>query len=288
MAKVKVDMRGVDPEESMQSDYAPCPTGIHKAKIISCDPGYAKGEDGKPDKSRPKLTVVFRVVEGNYSQLWYHLSFSDKEYPRKKMDQFLQTVGILSKTKRTGEFDTDSIVNKIVNVTVAAERDRQEYTPRVVDVLPATNDDDDLDLSDDELDEEFTEEDTEDEEELEEELYTEDDLKSKSAADLRAILKGDFDITSKVRDKAKLIELILEAQGTDEEEDDDDLMDDEDEEMMEDEEQSPFLTEAQLKAASVDELKGYAKDFDLSVKGKTKAQVIAAILEAQGADEEPF
>jgi hypothetical protein len=319
MPKVKIDMTGTDPEDA--KGFKPIPLGMHRMKVISLDPGYSKDPDTKKeDKSRPKLTAVLQDENKRWGQQWYHLSFSDKEYPRQKMLQFLMAVGILSEKKLKAEFDTADAVGKFVEVNIVDEREqnklpeqRGKYVPRIADVFPDSGDlkDDEFAFDDGELDTEFNtkdfDDDGESEDSPEEGLFTREDLVGKTAADLRVLLK-EYDVNTKVRDVPKLIEMLLKEQAEycaendiedpaavvlDGEDDDDEMADEDDDEIMEDdddesESESEYLTEAQLKEMDVATLKSTAKDFDVEVKGLTKSKVIAAILEAQGAEEEPF
>lgn len=307
MAKVKVDMSGQDPKDSL--GFKPIPVGIHRMKLVSLDPGYAKNPDTKKeDKNRPKLTAVLRDMDKQYGQVWYHLSFSPENYPRQKMDQFLMAIGALSDKKRKAEFDTADYINKVLEVRIVPERDRPDYTPRVLDVYPDGGGSD-FDFDDGELDTEFNTKDFSmepDEEEEDDGLFTREDLESKSAADLRTILKEDYEESTRVRDKDKLIEMILKFQaeyceeqgisnpaeyGEDDPvvEDDDEEFEDEDEDG--DEEESEYLTEEALKAMDRAELLKTAGEFDITAKGKRPSKLIEEILAAQAApedDEEPF
>lgn len=305
MPVVKFDMSGVDPDESMKSDFMQPPPGLHRCKIISCDPGKSKA-------GNPMLTVVVRPVEGNYAQVWNYLTFSDEDFPRRKMDQFLQAVGVASKTKRTGSFNPDSVVGKIVKVNIRAKRPdagtpdhaKNEYRAEITDMLPDTDELDEFDASMDSADEEFDadsfEDDTADAEAADG-LYTADEIEAMDVDALKEAL-GTYEVKAPRGrpNLPKLREMLLEAQAEYCEAEgvenpaDTEAPEDEDEEEMEDEEpladdgDDEFLTEAQLKDMSKEDLIKTAKEFDVKVAGKRPTQVIKDILAAQGADEDPF
>lgn len=316
MPTVKVNMAGQNPEDSLKSDFAQPPPGVHRCKIKECTPGKSKRSNN------PMLTVVLQPVEGNYGQVWYYPTFSDESFPKRKMDQFLMAVGVLTKTKRQASFNTDTIIGKQVDVNFRAKRvdentpkeQRDEYRAEVTDVwAPGEADTDEFDASggdpaaDEEFDAEGFEEEEEDTEEPVEGLYSRAEIEAMDAAQLKEELK-EYEVKIPPRVRApKLAELLLKAQadyceseGIDnpaalpkEDEEDEDEEDADEEEMTDDDEDmddddSGLLTKEQLEAKEPAEIKVIAKEFDLVVSGKKKSQVIAEILEAQGADEEPF
>lgn len=74
--------------------------------------------------------------------------------------------------------------------------------------------------------------------------------------------------------------------GDEEDSDEDDEAEEEEDEAEGDEEGEELLTKAELRAMDLAELRKTAKEFDLSTKGLTKADLVTAILEAQEGDEE--
>jgi hypothetical protein len=306
---VKVNMTGVDPEDSLKSDFLQPPPGVHRCRIKECNPSKSKRS------GNPMLEVVFQPIEGNFGQVWSYFVFSDESFPKKKMDQFLQAVGVLTKTKRQASFNTDTIIGKQVDVNFRAKREDEntpdgskgQYRAEVSDVwAPGSEEEFDAsggDPSDEEFDaEEFDAE--EDTEEPVEGLYTEAEIKAMDADQLKAELK-EYEVKIPPRVRApKLAELLLKAQadycesegianpaaapaGTDDEEpEEEEFEEEEDEDEVTDED---YVTEAQLKAMSREDLRSMAEKFDVSVTKKTPSKIIAEILEAQAADEEePF
>lgn len=137
MPKVKFDVSDSDPDEATKSPEPPKP-GTYKCKLVECTPGFKLKDDGKPDKTKPRLEVRYSVIgrikdgggvetKGDFVgyQLRDWLTFGDNEYTKRRLDQFLQAFGVATKTKRAGEFDTDKIVNKLCKVRVRGE----QYTP---------------------------------------------------------------------------------------------------------------------------------------------------------------
>jgi hypothetical protein len=172
---VKFDVSGSDPADATR-DFEPPKPGVYKAKVAEINPGFSRDDDGKPDKSRPRLEVVYRIQDKKYANapVWDYLSFSDAS--QWKLDQFLQAVGISSKTKRKGEFDTDKVAGKkIVKVRIIGETRNGAYRARVGGVFKYNKDDDEELDSEEDVDEEVEDEDVDDTEEEDETEESEDE-----------------------------------------------------------------------------------------------------------------
>lgn len=125
MAKVKFDVSGTDPSENAGKIFEDPVPGVYKAKVQACNHGFSKGDDGKPDRTRPRLEVVYEVTDakdgGKYrgSRVWDYVVFTEASQWR--LDQFLMAMGISNTKKRKGEFDTDDLVNMPVKIRIKAE-----------------------------------------------------------------------------------------------------------------------------------------------------------------------
>lgn len=122
MPKVTFDVSGSDPDEATRAPEPPRP-GIYKARLVECTPGFKKGDNGKPDKTRPRLEVAYQIVahlpkdeppdeKHEAVGAWVRDYLTFDESTQRRMDQFLQAFGLATKTKRKGEFDTDKLVAK--------------------------------------------------------------------------------------------------------------------------------------------------------------------------------
>jgi hypothetical protein len=175
MAKVTFDVSGSDPDKATQDQEPPKP-GVYVAKVDAIETGFSKDEEtGKPDKSRPRLEVIYRIAKGPSKgfPLWDYLSFS--EASQWKMDQFLQAVGVATKTKRKGSFETSKIVGKkLVKVRLSGQGSGDDYRVRVRGVFSYNESEDEGEEEEEELEDE-EEEELEDEESEEEEEETEDE-----------------------------------------------------------------------------------------------------------------
>lgn len=177
MPKITFDVSGSDPKKATQ-DLEPPKPGVYVAKVDEINPGYSKDEDtGKPDKTRPRLEVIYRINKGKYkgAPLWDYLSFS--EASQWKLDQFLQAVGIATEKKRKGSFDTAKQVGKLVKVRVQGQGSGEDYRARVRGVFkydPDAEDDEDTE-DEDEVDEDIEDEEEDEETETEDEDDTEED-----------------------------------------------------------------------------------------------------------------
>lgn len=320
MVKLKVDNRDVTEEEAAAAGgFADSPQpGLYRFRVEQMQEGFSKGEDGKPDKSRPYIEVTFKCAAPKYAGalLWTYLlqpghpSYNKKD--KAKQDQFLRAIGFLSNKKRTGEFDSDKhAIGKYVTIQVRAGKNQSgEYRGEVSKVFPDGHEGaEGGDL-----------EETGDEgllEEGEEVMGEETDwdarraeLMALDAAGIKAVAKewkeAGWDITISGTKSALADAIIAVEQAAAEQEeggDDEELTEEGDEELLEDDEEiieddestSNYLTQEQLSEMDNPTLVATAKDFDITVKGMKKSEVIAAILKAQAAPgdagefgEEPF
>lgn len=140
MPMIKFDVSDQDPDESTSAPEPP-PPGLYKAKILSAIPGYKTGEDGKPDKSAPRIEVTYEVIETADSKnkdykgggrVWDYVTFY--ETTKRRLDQFLQAVGVATGSKRTGQFDPEKLANKIVKIRVNGRKGEDEYRPNLAGV----------------------------------------------------------------------------------------------------------------------------------------------------------
>lgn len=152
MVKIKYDTTGVDHEQAAKGGGDPPKPGVYSARIKEMNTGFSKGDDGKPDKSRPRVEVIFELTDKEHKgfPLWYYLTFGSG-FPAQKMSQFLQAVGVPVAKRQKGEFDTDDILNSKngctnrVKVQVQGEKNTTDYRPRVTNVLRADDPDGDED-----------------------------------------------------------------------------------------------------------------------------------------------
>jgi hypothetical protein len=318
MVKLKYDVSDVDASESREvvSGLADSPKpGLHRFRIKEVDAGFSKGDDGKPDQSKPRVEVVLECQSPAHrgAHVWaYFLQPGHEKYNKRdaaKWDQLLQALGISSERKRTGTIDTDKqMVGKFIVVNIKQGKDRAgDYRGEYAQAFPdghegvSDGDSDDEELID-EGDEDVTDDDVMDDEVDWDARAAE--LKAMAADELKSIAKewkeAGWDITiggtkSELVDKIVAVEQAASEieEGSEEEvSDDDDVIDDD--EIVEDEDTSEFLTREQLQAMETSELVATAKDFDIATKGKKKSEVIEEIITAQAApgdvddDELPF
>ena len=294
MPVVKFDVSGTDPDAA--KSYEQPKPGVYRAKVHEVTLGYSKGENGKPDKSRPRLEVIYEITDKKYkgARLWEYISFG--ETSQWKMDQFLQAFGIATKKKRTGSFKTEAIVGEACKLRIKAGKNLEgEYRGEVGAVLPMADEEDDEDedfedeepedMEDDEEDEEEDEEeddedaaDEEDEDEDEEEPearhYDMDELSGMALAGLKDVA-SDLELeppSTVLKNKTKLATWIFENQPVE-------AGDDEDEEEDSDEEEDGY------DELSLAELKEECKERGLKPVG-SKDALIAKLRKADA--EGPF
>jgi len=239
MVKIKFDVSGSDPDAAV-ADFAfeQPPVGLYQARLEELNTGYSKDGEGKPDKNRPRLECIYKLVsdaEGkdldkNYSRVWDYVSLKS-EAAEWKLDQFCQAMGLASGNKRKGTIDTQALATKadgeetghqgkLVKLRVTADKDLDgNYRGRVGGVFAM---EDQLD-EDDELADVLEED---EEETSEEDVWTEEDIDRMKSAELKELVK-EYEIEvpkgSKVADVKQLVKDHLfseedwEAEGDDEE-----------------------------------------------------------------------
>lgn len=235
MSVIKFDVSSSDPEAAEAGSFESPKPGIYAAKIKSMTPGYSKGGDGKEDKSRPRIEVVFQITDRQFkgSQMWYYLTFGENALW--KLDQFLQVFGLANKNKRTGEMDTNKLVNKPCRLRVKAGKDLDgNYRGDIAAVLKpgedggSGEDEGDIfsepkeeaaaDLNEMAEEQEDTPTDASDDEIIEDEIIeevaetiqqlSEDDLKAMPAAELGPLAK-EMGIVTKGKKKSEVIAEIM-------------------------------------------------------------------------------
>lgn len=311
MPTIKYDITDTtveDAEAFGQGFDSPKP-GVYRAKVKEVNPGFSKDQQGEPDRSKPKIEVVYEIIQKPYAgaQLFSHIplkgSTSFNEYAKRRMAQLLLATGQVNTTGGEGTLNTDKIKGKVVRVRVKSGKDhsgdyRGEFGAVFKDddsKVKLTGDgevvsDDEL-ISDDEL--------SDDDGIIEEDGDTDWDarlseLMAMQGADLQTIAREwkeagwDIKISGKKADVAAAVVAVEQAAaeqgeaGSDEE-----LLEEESEELLAEEEGAEYLTEEQLNEMDAKELMALAKgDFDIDPKAagiKTKSALVAAILEAQAA-----
>lgn len=231
MAKIKYDVSGVDHKKAREVINFESPTpGVYRAVVKEMNPGFSKGEDGKPDKSRPRIEVIFSITGPKAkkqfigAQLWYYLTFGEG-YPKEKLDQFLQAFGVDTSKKSKGQFDTDDIIGEDCKIQVKKGSNQAgEYRGEVGNVMPADDadddDDDDGDLDDDDSDDTNDDDDSEDDSDDDDDDddgdddSAEDDYDDMEVADLRKELKSR-DLSTKGAKPALVARLREDDEGDD-------------------------------------------------------------------------
>lgn len=222
--KLKYDLTDQDPTDSAPSSFEDPKPGVYLAKILEINPGFSKGDGGKPDKDRPRLEVVLEIQDEEYkgSRVWDYVSQAGNA--KWKEDQFLLALGI-SNSKRKGEWDTDDYIGTVIKIRIKAESGTkygtEDYRGKVSAMMMA----DDADQVTEELEEigDGVHEDTGGELEADSDGYSEEDLSELTIKALGTILTDEFDVerddVPKGKDPkiAKILELQAAA-GEDEDE----------------------------------------------------------------------
>lgn len=302
MAKVKYDVTGT--EFGQQKEFAAQPKkGVYPAKIVEINPGFSKGEDGKPDKSRPRLEVIYEIMDKDAvspegesafgARIWDYVS-PKSEAAEWRYAAWLEALGIAGEKKkdRKGEFDTDEYVGAMVKIRVKPDTNLDgDYRAKVGGIFALPEDE--VPSDDDEDDDEDNEDNEDDEEEDEEDEEEEVDYSELTIKDLRELVVERELLTKKKaaaeKKKKALIELLEEDDASDEDEDEDEDEDDgdeddededDDDEGDEDEEELPF------EEWSIKELRTECEKRGLNSKGKKAALVKRLEADAEDDDDD--
>ena len=245
MGKIKIKA-GKDAVEKAgdSGDFEQPKPGIYMVELTEVNEGFSKGDDGKPDKSRPRLECIYKIVgegregtkpEKQYSRLWDYVSFS--EAAEWKLAQFGIALGLRMKNGGIDddiEIDADkpgTVIGKTLLVRVKKDSDQEgNYRGKIATLMPLSGDSDLSDVEDDvedaDDDEEFGDDEATDDADGDgdDDMWTEEELDDLDNKALATAAK-DFDIDPKQfkgkKARANLIAAILEAQGADDEDDDD-------------------------------------------------------------------
>jgi hypothetical protein len=258
MTKVRIQASAENVNNALEDrgDFVLPPVGYYLMKVVEANAGFSKGEDGEEDKTRPRIEVILDYVaagkerkelEANYGRVWHYVSFSKESGDsRANFVRAFYPDAVTPGAALDVEIDTDELVERLCMARIKHETDK---------------------------------------------LKTDEN----KAAGKKEIVKrariarffpADDDSFTEAEDATNAY-----AGAEDTEPDGNPF-----------EEQTDgggeLLTQEELDAMDIKEVGAVAKEFDLTpdeyvvkVKGKvdldkTKAAVIAAILEAQGAEEE--
>ena len=310
MAKVKFDVTGT--EFGQAKEYAAQPKkGVYPCKIVEINPGFSKGEDGKPDKTRPRLEVIYEVMdkeakspEGESAfgaRIWDYVS-PKSEAAEWRYAQWLEALGLAGEKKkdRKGEFDTDDLIGMTVKIRVKADTNLEgDYKAKVggIYALPEDEEPDDDDEDDENDDEENDDDDADDDDDDDSDDDDDDEEEEVDYSEMSVKELRDLAVERELVKKKKAADLkkkalieLLEADDEEDEDDDDDSDDDDDdsdddddddddEDGDDDEEELPF------EEWSIKELRAECEKRKLNSKGK-KAALVKRLKEDDDSDDD--
>lgn len=245
--KIKYNVAGADHKANAEGGAGEqAPKGVYVAELDQANLGFSKDDDGKPDKSRPRIECVWRIIgladgskpDKNYSPVWDYVSFSDAA--EWKLDQFLQSIGVDTESDEEGELDLTKYAAKATNLK-GEEQKGKKGTPvkvkiRVVSGKNLEGDyrakiggtyrltDEDEEALDEAL-EAAAEEEPGDEPEWEDEdedVLTADDIDEMPAAELKELVKENKIKVKKGMKVKDVRELVKEELGLNDEDEDGD------------------------------------------------------------------
>jgi len=282
MTEISYDISGSDPEKATREFVQPKP-GVYSAKIFALLPGFTDN-----DKARPRIEVTVELTGKEYKGARIFDYIGMTESSAWKLDQFLQALGIATKTsKRKGKFKTETLLNKKLRIRIKGDTYNDEYKAKLGQYLAAegTTDDgeEEAEPEGEELEAEETEELEAEEAEESEEVAEFDaearaeELQSAELKDIRAIM-NEYGLSKEIKGRSKMITAVVEYEEanfevTAEAEEEPEEAESEDDDGY-DELETPAL-------------KKECKDRGLPITG-TKDKLIERLRENDSAEEEPF
>lgn len=252
--KIKYNVKGADHKANAEGGAGElAPKGVYIAELAETNLGYSKDDDGKPDKNRPRIECIWRLVgqadgsalDKNYAPVWDYVSFSDAA--EWKLDQFLQSIGVDTESEEEGELDLTKYAAKVTNLkgeeskgkkgtpvkckvrVVGGKNLEGDYKPKIGGTYRLTDEDEEaLDealeaaAEEDEAEPDEPEWEDEGEGEEDEDVLTAEDIDEMPAAELKALVKEEKIKVKKGMKVKDVRELVKEHLGLDEEAEDDD------------------------------------------------------------------
>jgi hypothetical protein len=114
--KVKYNVKGVE----SRSDFEPIPKGVYEFEVETCEVTKPKGKD-------QRIEVVYVIPSGDLKgrKLYDYINL-ESEAAAWKLRQFLETFGLVTDKKETGEFDPAKLVGEKLMVKVVHKPDNRE------------------------------------------------------------------------------------------------------------------------------------------------------------------
>lgn len=203
--KVKFDVSGTDPSKATGTNFEAPRPGVYNVRIdeITNNPSKA---------GKPMLTIVSEITSGSFkgSKLWDRIVLT--EASQWKLDQFLQAIGLASKSKRRGVLDTEEVIGNKAVIRVKAGTYNGDYSPEIA-MWMAASDDDDLEEAEDDQEGEDGDYDSDDEDDDlddgDDAAGDDDDEDSSEDSDE----EDDYEDMSVVALRAELIEREMNSKG---------------------------------------------------------------------------
>jgi len=234
-------------------DFEKIKPGTYRMVVAEINAGHSKGDDGKPDKKRPRLEFVLKPFsedregkvkfKANYGQLWDYCRL-DEDVQEAKRAQWAIALGATPNRQGNVSLSIENEPDKpgtdigkhVIARVKAGENQEGDYKPEIANVWPVKAGAEGDEAFDEEGEDDAEEEDEGEEEDSanpfgdedeaeDDELLTADSLEAMDLKELGGIA-GEFDLDPKehiVRNRAKkvdsaktkkaLIDAILEAQG---------------------------------------------------------------------------
>lgn len=136
MVKVKIQATEEDVAKAGEDlgDFVVPKPGFYVLQLVECTPGFSKDGNGEEDKSRPRLECVYEIVaegkeqaepKANYGRLWDYVTFSKEAgWSRARFVKAFYPDKVKDGKALDVEIDTDEVVERKVFARIKNERDK--------------------------------------------------------------------------------------------------------------------------------------------------------------------
>lgn len=140
MTKIKIKASAEEAAKAGQDqgEFEVPKPGYYHLKLVEANAGYSKDKDGNEDEEKPRIECVYEIVgEGiecaetdkNYGRIWDYVTFGDGYAATRRVEwvmAFDANADIADITSGKYEIDTDDLVERTVVARLKHEKDKQK------------------------------------------------------------------------------------------------------------------------------------------------------------------
>jgi len=136
--KIKASAEEAGKAGEDQGEWEVPKPGYYHVKLVEANAGYSKDSDGNEDESKPRIECIYEIVsegiEGaqtdkNYGRLWDYVTFGDGYAATRRVEwalAFDPQADVADIVSGKYEIDTDDLVERVVIARLKHEKDKQK------------------------------------------------------------------------------------------------------------------------------------------------------------------